>query len=81
MILLVLDKCPKYIADMRLRILSPNVQICPQYGDFSFTDWDLNSEVCLYMLFSDPLNWLLIYNGRPAVCGLNEFHLFAFCDI
>lgn len=30
---------------MRMRILSPCVQICPQYDDFSFTNWDLDEEV------------------------------------
>jgi hypothetical protein len=42
------DNYPKFIADMRMRILSPSVQICPQYDDFSFTNWDLNEEVCQY---------------------------------
>ena len=28
-----------------MRILSSSVQICPQYDDFSFTNWDLNVEV------------------------------------
>ena len=35
----------KFISDMRMRILSSSVQICPQYDDFSFTNWDLNVEV------------------------------------
>ncbi|XP_028391090.1 condensin complex subunit 2-like [Dendronephthya gigantea] len=30
--------------DLNIRLTSPTIQICPQYAEFSFTNWDVNAE-------------------------------------